>query len=1002
MVVGRSPVSGGLQSILDAWDRYQSDADQPGGDRAASLTALEDELRRVADNRDRSSYRGAQLLDYLRTKTGVDPLPGDRDPVVEYAQLRTDANQAVHVASSLDAATALYDRTVAWLIRMFTPPDAVVHGLSELAKEAWRGLEQIDKLRELATNPHHLRLFFGRVADAAWLTPLYEAKLLQLPDPELPWPPSGLLDGLGRSSPTEVAGLFERMLTDSKRLPSEQLAGVRFELLRVATHLGAAGHQVVAGVAALHPNVHAVRALAVGVVKRADPADPVVQKVADAVLSGEPLDRDSYYADVVDRLEAGLDASNVADRSRMLAAKVRRLARNPHTRFVALDIARLTADLGDERDYLSKTTHSLARLLTRARELGVPTADLLTWTANTPGEVGERITCRILAEAGDVALKDKITHIARRLASSTATGDDRDLIDSVLSNDPQREMLEAWSSALGTPSPRLQNARSVPEDWARAWRWSVVLPDVVLAKWQEPIAQVTARYGPPDQQALDRRSELPQMLTGQSAYSEEELASLPVQEAAELVAVWRPDETSDRRLVGARELARSLEAVAKADPDAWSSDPVAVVKALREPVYVLHYLRALTDNAADTAPRASTILDAAALVRTARWEPTILGRDDFDFEPDWRNVDTATLDLIAALANTDADLTSHLDVAWTWALDSIDRARETDESGSSFEGFDALNRAINQPRGRALKAVLALGGWEHRTAGTIPTEFVNVLDDVIRIPGPVGMDYRAILAEQRLFLESVATAWLEQNAPTLFSDDEAGRETFDLTLKYSRPTRWFYRRFRDQLFAAALRRAHHAIAWLLVAALRGEDRYELHMIIEGLRGNTAVLASAANEMAFLVQTSESDSPHLATAVEFWRALLEADRRVVPADALRSSGRWAFVTGLPDEGWSQLTLQTLEITDGNIDLPIEVADRCKTSLTSGNSNRILLSLLGHGEPWEQHYVAEAAIEKLRSQPPDSADETFWLLRTRLIELGRHEATEILPETNNDNG
>ncbi|MGH3962847.1 MAG: hypothetical protein ACRDRY_06265 [Pseudonocardiaceae bacterium] len=1003
VVAGRSPVSGGLPAILEAWDRYQSEANQPGADRAASLQAVEDALQRVAENRDRSSYHAARLLDYLRAKTGVDPLPGDLDPIGEYTRLRKDANTALHSEFALDAVTALYDRAVGWFIRMFTPPDALIHALGELAIEPWRGQEQVDRLRELATNQHHLKLFFGRLADPAWLMPLYESRIMQLPQPTVLWPAAGLLDGLGRTSPAEVAGLLERMLADSRGLPREQQhVGARFELLRVASQLGAAGHPVVAGVTAHHPDNQAVRALGLGVVKRADPADPVVKQIADAVLSGKPLDGDHYYVGaVLDQLEAGLNAGNVVERTRMLAEKVRRVVRDPDMRFIALDIARLTAELGDERHYVVIVTHHLVRLLSRSRELGVATSELLAWTDEIPGEIGERVTCRILAEADDVPLQDKINHIKLRLSSSTATGDDRDLVANVLSTEPESGMLGSWAEALGTPSAAPSDPRArPPEDWARAWRWSLVLPEDVHALWHEPIAQITARYGPPNPEALDHRLELPQMLTGQSAHSENELAGLPVLQAAELVASWRPDATSDRNLIGARELARTLEAVVKEDPDGWSTDPTAVVTALREPVYVLHYLRALTDKAAATAPRASMVLDAAELARTARWEPTILGRDDFDFEPSWHNVDTAAVDLAAALANNDANLAGHLDMAWTWALDLVDRIPNTDDSDRPFDGHDALARAINNPKGRALQAMLALAGWELRNNGAIRPDFTQVLNDVVRIPGRIGMEYRAILAERRVFLEAVAPSWLEKNATTLFSDNELGRETFDLTLKYARPTRWFYRHFRDELIAAARRRVNHAVAWLLIGALNEEDGYALDAIIDGLRGDTAALASAAKEMAFLLQSSEADNPHLTIAVEFWRALVEADRRVVPADALRSSGRWAFVTGLSDAVWSQLTIQTLELTGGTIDLPIEVADRCKIAHASGNSTRILLLLLGQGEPWERDYVARTAIETLRTVIQGPVDENFQRLRTRLIELGHHEAAEVRPDEGRD--
>ncbi|MGS2619926.1 hypothetical protein ACVCAH_36450 [Micromonospora sp. LZ34] len=1003
VVTGRPPVSGGLSAILEAWARYQSEVAQPDADMTASLSALEDALHRVAENRDRSSYHAARLLGYLRDKTGVDPLQGEADPIGEYNRLRNDANTALHAESALDAVTALYDRTVAWFIRMFTPPDAVVTAISELAAEPWQGVEQIGKLRELATNPHHLRLFLGRLTDPAWLNPVYDAGLLKLPQPDTAWPAASLLEGLGRSSPDEVAGLLERMLADSNALRQDRRLGARFELLRVASQIGAAGHSVVARIVELHANVRAVRALTFGVVKRADPTDPVILRAADAMLSGEPFDRDDYYAGaVLDRLAAGLDAGNVAERTRMLSAKVRRLARHPDMRFVALDIARLTADLGEERGYLAKVTHYLARMLSRARELGVPTADLLDWTKSIPGAIGERITCRILAEANDVSLQDKIDHITQRLASSTCTGDDRDLVTSVLNDDPEADALAAWHRALGTPSAAPENpASALPDDWARAWRWSMVLPASLLAEWREPIAQVTARHGEPDPQALDRRSERFELRTGQSAHSEDELTALPVIEAAELIASWRPDAASDARMLGARELARTLEAVVKANPDRWSIDPVAVVTALHEPVYVLHYLRALTDLAGEITPRAPQILNAAELARTTRWEPALLGRDDFDFEPGWHNVDTTAVDLLAALANKSADLTGHLETAWAWALELIDCIPDADDDAGEVEisggDSDALFHAINHPRGRGLQAVLALAGWERRQTGTIRAEFTQLLDELVRMPGRVGMQYRAILVEHRVFLEAVAPAWLEQNTPTLFSDDDRGRETFDLTLKYARPTSWFYRHFRSQIFAAARRGAVNAVGCLLVGALNGEDGYSSDTIIEGLRGDTTALASAANEIAYLVQSSQPGTPELETAVTFWRALLEADRRVVPAEALQASGRWALVTGLSDDVWTEQTVQTLELTGGAIDLPIEVADRCKAATSSGDSTKILLLLLGQGEPWEQDYVARAGVEKLRTLARRQVDESFWRLRTRLIELGYHQAADVTPAT-----
>jgi hypothetical protein len=846
VVSGRSPVEGGLPAVHAAWSRYESELAQPGNDGAASLLALTDVLRRVAEKRDRNSLHTSQLLGYLRGKSGVDPLPGELDPVKEYGQLRKEASGSLHTVTALDASTLLYERTVAWFIRMFTPPDALVHAVRALATEPWHDPRQITRLGELVSNQHHLRLFLRQLVDPAWLIPLYEADIVTLPQPDVPWPVNGLVDGLGRTAPAGVAALLERMLADSKQqLRPEQRLGARFELLRLATRLGAVAHGVVAGVVTAHPENRAVRALGAGAVKRADAADPLVERVARAVLRGKPYDHDRYYYELMlERHEAGLNPGNVVSRVRMVAAKVRDVAQHPKVGWVALDIARLTTALGeDDRDYLVIVTHYLARLAARAQRLGVSSTQLLEWTKNIPGEIGERITCRILAQADDIPVHDKVDHITRRLASSTATGDDKDLIDATLAAEPDPASLTVWTEALGLPSPAPEEIDApLPPDWTRAWRWSMVLPQHILIRWQEPIAQVTARHGAPSTTALDHRASESTELTSQSAHSAEELAALPVLEAAHVVARWRPDADSGWRLQSARELARTLQTVIEADPVRWAADPSVVVTALREPVHVLHYFRALSTKATEVTPQTRAIIAAAKLARTEQWTPTILGSNDFDFEPDWRHVETATVDLVAALANHDGPLTEDLDIAWTWALALLDRAATT--TNGSFDGIDALNRAINTHSGRGLLAVLALAGWEYRhNTNSIRPQFTETLDDIIRIHGSTGMEYRALLAARRQFLETVARDWLDHHATTLFRDNELGSETFDLTLKYARATPWFFSNLRDDLYAAARRNNKRAIACLLVGALRREPGYEPDHTVTALRGNTAALAT---------------------------------------------------------------------------------------------------------------------------------------------------------------
>ncbi|MFD4815048.1 hypothetical protein, partial [Streptomyces sp. NPDC058418] len=87
--------------------------------------------RSTAKKQDRSSYHEAKLLGYLRDKSGVEPLFGGLDPIGEYKRLRRTASQGLHQETALDSVADLYEQTLAWFVRTFTPTDTVVLALRE-------------------------------------------------------------------------------------------------------------------------------------------------------------------------------------------------------------------------------------------------------------------------------------------------------------------------------------------------------------------------------------------------------------------------------------------------------------------------------------------------------------------------------------------------------------------------------------------------------------------------------------------------------------------------------------------------------------------------------------------------------------------------------------------------------------------------------------------------------------------------------------------------------
>lgn len=998
IVEGQDAAEGGLRAVMDAWQGFKIQAAVPDVDADAARENLYQVLDQVEANESRASYYARRLLTYLRDRTGVNPLERPGDPVSEYRDLRDQANTAVHAELSLADVTVLLTRTVAWFVRVFTPPDQVAEAIGVLAAQPWSGQEQIAELEELATNDHHLRLFFGKVEDPAWLDPLYEAGIAGVPSSNAPWPVAALLTGLGKIDPESVATLLERLLADTAATVKDERAGARFELLRVASQLGAAGHGVVAEVARLHSDLRSVRSLAVYTAREADAADSVVIEVADWILNHFRgfADGDRYYAiKILDHLQAGVTADNVADRARMLAGKIRRSARSDESRYALLGIEALTAEVGERPEPLLLFAHHLARILSKARQWGVATSVLLDWLGTMQGEVGERLRSHVLMGAEDISLTDKIAHVADRLASPTATAEDLALVTDIQAHNPAPEDIAAWTEALGTPSRASADGQDrIPDDWARAWRWAAVLPAQVLAAWGDAIDHVSQRHGMPNRQALTGHRRLRwEVDFGKSPYSPEYLSARPPVEAAALVAAWQPDAESKWRMYGRLELARALEEAVKADPEGWSADPQGIVTALGNSLYIEHYFRALKERATGIVPQATALL-TAALAQPSANEASEGDQDTGEIPHDWGNTQDVVLDLIRVLANKDADLVATLNNLWEQAIAAVESVPKTDE-GLLFDEHDPLNSAINRSWGHGLQTVLALAAWEFRNCGTVRPEFERTLDAVIEMVSSAGLEFRAILATHRPVLEGIAGAWIEANATALFREGPLAKATFDLTIKWARPTTWLYQEFPAELFDAALREVDNAGKLVVVAALHEVEGYELDTVIKRLGKSPAVLATAAEDAAFLMQEPGPDSSHLAVAIRFWTLLLNADRAKVPAQALTGLGRWAFVDNIEDDQWAHLTARTLDVTGGQIDDSIAIADRAARMQPSDTSRDILLRLLDNGEPWERHHVASKALEVLRASLTQPADDSFWRLRTRLIDLGNHGAITMNP-------
>ncbi len=986
---------GGLRTALDAWDTYKLVCEQPGADEPSARAQLSSVLDGLARDGRRQAFMTRKLLEWFRQQTGVGPIAGDDDPIVQYQRIREAAQTILHSDAPSAAVRALHDDAVAWFTRLFAPPSDIARRLEELAALPYT-VERLGELRSLALNGNHVRLFLQRLADPVWLEPMRQAGLIGLPKADEPWPVAALTMDSRRVADEVVAGVLEQMVEELVSLPKQQRPGAAFEIARTACWLGHAGYPIVADLARRFPDDHGVRVFAGTASNGLDAPDPAQVVIADALIGNESRHEGGYLTRrLIVKLVDGMTSSNVNERFRLMALKLRRLA--DHERFLALDVAALTVQ-GDERSevVLDVACH-LVLAIPRARELGLASSAMLEFVGKVEGELGQRLACQVLAGAIDVERRTKLLHLAERLVSATATGDDRALIGDLAPMDGDE--IELLHAAFGSPPQAPIDPERIDRDSARAWRWSMLLPAAVLAGWEDAIDAVTAVHGKPDTGALARRTPMSGSYVGSSPISQDELAALAPLDAATSAAGWRPT-PNDPWGVSARELARTIEALATEHPQSWAADPVAIVRALREPVYVDHYLRALKANAAQIVDRAPTVLAAITVVTTERWEPAPIGRDDFDFEDDWSQVDNAAVELIDALADADADLSDDLDVCWQLALhlanDRPDDVGPADQYVDSERHDDPFHHAINSSHGLGLQAVIALGGWEFRRSGAPSERLTTALTSVLLVEGDVGLQLRAVIAASRAFIEAIAGDWLDEHDDTLFGD-ALGPVTFDQTLKYSRPTRVFFERPPDRLLWAARRGAHNAVTWLLIAYLWEVPGYSFDSVIRGLAGDNRALAKVAREIARLSVDVPPDQCEITErGIAFWEQLLDRAGDSVPVAALAGSGGWALGKDLSPSRWLELTERTVGLTGGVIDSASEVAERCRDLQPEPAGLRVLAAIAGHGEQWEQYHVEEIGVEALRAAAAAGlGDDSFRSLRERLIQRGRHDAAEVDP-------
>jgi hypothetical protein len=426
----------------------------------------------------------------------------------------------------------------------------------------------------------------------------------------------------------------------------------------------------------------------------------------------------------------------------------------------------------------------------------------------------------------------------------------------------------------------------------------------------------------------------------------------------------------------------SLEGAVKANPAPWLSTPLRVVTELRHPTYIHHYLLAAAHAVKDVETPVGEVLDVIRLVHAHPWDAEPLGSDNFDFDPDWRGAEQASVDVLKALADGDVGFGGRHEEVWT-LLEAKVRDR-TSPSGIVSGARDPLDSAINRPCMRALEAVLSYTAHEFRVSQSISPRALELLEECLSVGGTDGAEYRAILATRLGFLRRVAPDWVDRVADLLLGSaapEGLAQVTADLAIKWSQPNRWLLEHYRPLVRDAVARGVDNALDHLLIAMLWHVPGYAVDENLAFLRLSPSLLSKAGEMLGRLLRHGDPDDDHIACALEFWDAAIATKN---PA-GLVGFGWMTEVAKLNDLSWAERTLSTLAITGGHLDWSHQAAERAGALPPSPTTLAIMNHLVrGASDEWDRRGNIERAVALLKAGSALAGTPEYRRLRTTLLE------------------
>lgn len=952
-----------------------------GGEAARADDALKDlsvSINEMAEVHEQEDLNRLRLVAVLVDRTGGAPYGAGPQLIEEYATLLQDANRSLHGAVSVEESADYWARAVAVLETVFMPRPVRNQRLVSLAALAEPKETDLAELRKLIVVPGHFATFLETLKGPAWLPVLTDSGLLDPPTIQTWWPGQVAVTRLKDAFPAEVLALLEGVYSRTRRQPQAV-----YSIAWAAHGLGEMGKGLLLECLAHAPE--GVTHLAIDQIRLTDPSDPYVDEVARLVLAPDVLASQPYLVPMLEALVNGTTEANARRRVSTLVRAIADLERDGGSQWSALKYER-GISVATVRDRYSsempeKLLHSLTELISRSAPIvGVSVLQELIEPL-TPGLRDRLVPWMLSLPSVNADVVVLLREVERGIASRLPTVDDIALIERAVSLGGQGRVDAAARTALGPPptvsdiDPR-RGTFHWPDNWRFRFNWSPLFSADASADWTETFSAMAERLGSATRDRIERRV-MGEFVGARSPIAADQLSELSSEKLLATVRDWRPG-TQDW-LNSANELAEALVSVMKIDVPAFAADPARVCRELVHPTYIARYIEMLRQELGNYAPNPPGIVDAVNLVFDAPWEVEVIGGEaGWDYEDSWVGAQSAALELLQRLFQSDVDL-GHGVEPLLERLSAYALEADPDYEPATAEPFE---RAFHHGPTVALRAVLAAAAWDLRTHGSARPMFAEFFSSCVSLSGATGDEMRAVLAVELPLLASISREWLDANFDAIFStESDRGEQALDASLRWGPPANRVLESFPARVWNAVVREVERALEKVLQGMFWQASGYSVAEVVRRLKTMNR-LSEAGETVGHLLQRS-TDIPVevIRTSLAFWDAALDARSD----EALGGFGWYAAVDQMPIDSLAPRLARTLRSMDDPLQGSYQIAKRLgETEQTEDTLTVLDLMVRRQSHSFDQYLVMAAARSALAAATDLIATPEYQRLRNAVDE------------------